>query len=410
MNAAAGRRPRVRDARLLVVNESGRVLNRTHRDVPSLLDAGDLVIANDAATLPASLTGVHVPTGTEIEVRLAGRSSLTPDMATPFTAVVFGRGDYRTPTEHRPMPPLLQAGDGLLVASLRARVVRLLAHARLIDLEFEHAASVVWERLARLGRPIQYAHVPQPLPLWDTWTSIAAQPVAFEAPSAGFVLDWSLLSALRSHGIRFATLTHAAGISSTGDPELDARLPFDEPYFIPSSTAAVVERTRREGGRIIAIGTTVVRALEHAARHTGQVAAGNGLATGRIGSGTSLRIVDGIVSGVHEHGTSHYELLVAFQNEDVIASMCEEAESQRYLAHEFGDAVLVMRRSSAGSAHFDDGPALALSAQGHPLRGLDARRLDRERIQQCDQHVPALYQPDALDWPWLNLGQESRRR
>ena len=342
MNAATARRPRAQDARLLVIDESGRLFDRKHRDLPWLLRRGDLVVANDAATLPASLSGVHVQSGEPLEIRLAGRP-LPFDNATRFIAVVFGAGDYRTRTEDRPAPPVLHIGDALRVASLHARVVDIKGHARLIELAFEHPADVMWEALARNGRPIQYAHVPQPLALWDTWTSVAAQPVAFEAPSAGFILDWSMLGELRRHGMRFATLTHAAGISSTGDPGLDARLPLDEPYCIPASTATLIETTRAAGGRVIALGTTVVRALEHAARDTGHVAPGRGLATGRIGAATQLRVVDAIISGVHEPGTSHYDLLSAFHTDAVIARMWEEAEKHHYLAHEFGDAVVILR-------------------------------------------------------------------
>ena len=344
MTPATAPRSRSTRVRLLVVDEHGAVSHRSHRDLPQLLRRGDLVIANDAATLPASLGGIHRRTGGEIEVRLAGRGSLSPTSVRRFTAVVFGAGDYRTPTEHRAAPPILHADDELLIASLRARVLQILGHPRLIELEFDHSANEVWEGLARHGRPIQYAYVPRPLATWDTWTSIAAQPVAYEAPSAGFILDWSMLSELRSHGVRFATLTHAAGISSTGDPELDARLPFDEPYFIPATTAAMIAETKAAGGRIIAVGTTVVRALEHAAHGGGEVIAGPGLATGRIGPDTNLEVVDAIVSGMHEPGSSHYELLRSFQSDAAIVKMSEEADARDYHAHEFGDAVLIMRR------------------------------------------------------------------
>jgi S-adenosylmethionine:tRNA ribosyltransferase-isomerase len=343
VNVAASRRSRTSDTCLLVVDAAGRIDHRTHRDLPSLLRPGDLVVANDAATLPASLTGVHLPTGADIEVRLAGHHDTGTSSPTRFTAIVFGAGDYRTPTEHRPTPPMMNAGDRLVIASLRASVLHV-RHPRLIELAFEQPAGTVWERLSRHGRPIQYAHVPERLAIWDSWTSIAARPVAFEAPSAGFVLDWSMLHDFRCRGVRFATLTHAAGISSTGDPELDACLPFDEVYVIPSSTAALVASTKAAGGRVVAIGTTVVRALEHAARHTGHVAAGDGVATGRIGPRTRLQIVDAIVSGVHEPGTSHNSLLRAFQEDEAIGRMWDEAERSGYLTHEFGDAVLVMRR------------------------------------------------------------------
>ena len=157
---------------------------------------------------------------------------------------------------------------------LEATVEALLDHPRLVSLRFGGSPQAVWAGLARHGRPIQYAHVPAPLALWDVWTPIAAAPVAFEPPSAGFALDWATIRAMRERGIAFATITLAAGISSTGDPELDRRLPFDEPYRIPHATASAIRRVRSDGGRIIAIGTTVVRALEHAAARTGVVASG----------------------------------------------------------------------------------------------------------------------------------------
>src|SRR5262249_14240194 len=155
-----------------------------------------------------------------------------------FTAVAFGAGDHRTRTEDRAPPPPLAAGDRLALGPLRATVLGTRGHPRLVDVRFDGSADTVWEGIAGHGRPIQYAHVPEPRALWDVWTRLAALPVAFEPPSAGFVLDWALLDALRARGIGFATLTHAAGISSTGDPALDARLPFDEPYRLPPATRA----------------------------------------------------------------------------------------------------------------------------------------------------------------------------
>ena len=121
----------------------------------------------------------------------------------------------------------------------------------------------MWAGIAQHGRPIQYAYLDRTLALWDVWTPIAALPVAFEAPSASFALDWRFLGALRGRGVEFATITLAAGISSTGDPALDARLPFDEPYRVPVSTASAIRRAKTRGGRIVAVGTTVARALVH---------------------------------------------------------------------------------------------------------------------------------------------------
>ena len=210
-------------------------------------------------------------------MRLAGRNTFGFDEFRQFSAVVFGLGDFRMRTEDRPAPPAFAHGDRLRLGLLRATVMDVLNHPRLILLEFDGTPAEIWEGLARHGRPIQYSHIPLPLAIWDTWTPIAGPPVAFEPPSAGFVLDWKTLSSMKARGVQFATITHSAGISSTGDGELDALLPFDEPYFIPASTARAVEEARMRGGRIIAIGTTVVRALEHcAANFDGIVLPGEG--------------------------------------------------------------------------------------------------------------------------------------
>jgi S-adenosylmethionine:tRNA ribosyltransferase-isomerase len=340
-----------RGAKLLVVDACGRIAHHTAVDLPRLIRPGDLIVANDAATLPASLVATHVRSGETVEIRLAGRRSLAPDAVTIFTAVMFGGGDYRTPTERRTSPPALSIGDELIVGPLRATIATVHKHSRLIDIRFHHSAEEIWAGLAKHGRPIQYSHVQAPLAMWDTWTSIATQPVAFEAPSAGFILDWSTLRALRGRGGRVATLTHAAGISSTGDLVLDRLLPFDEPYVIPSTTAKLVSQTKQCGGRVIAVGTTVVRALEHAARRTGFVRPGGGVATGRIGPETRLRIVDGIVSGMHEPGTSHFELLRAFQEDDALATMAAEAEAGDYHGHEFGDVVFIERSGDVNAKH-----------------------------------------------------------
>src|SRR5207237_1476205 len=120
---------------------------------------------------------------------------------------------------------------------LSATVLVTLGHPRLIQLAFDGTPDAIWAGLARHGRPIQYAHVPDPLALWDVWTAIAGPPAAFEPPSAGFALDWRNLTAMRIAGIGFATLTHAAGISSTGAEARDLRLPFGGPHHKPASTA-----------------------------------------------------------------------------------------------------------------------------------------------------------------------------
>jgi S-adenosylmethionine:tRNA ribosyltransferase-isomerase len=345
MIAAAEPVQRPVDAKLLVVEEDG-IEHWARSALIELLRPGDLVVANDAATLPASLPGIHLRTGSAIEVRLAGRLSLDRLSIGCFVAVIFGAGDYRTRTEDRVHPPALEAGDRLQLGPLRALVVRLEDHPRLVLLRFEATAEEIWSGLAHHGKPIQYAHVATPLALWDVWTPIAGSPVAFEPPSAGFALSWQTVRALKARNVEFVTLTHTAGISSTGDPQLDARLPFDEPYRIPAYTASAIVRTREASGRVLAIGTTVVRALEHSALADGVVRAGEGIATQRLGRASELRVVDALLSGTHEKGTSHYELLRAFVSSNTLANMEQHLETHGYRTHEFGDSILVGKASS----------------------------------------------------------------
>lgn len=338
---------RPRDARLLVIDARGRITHAPRSRFIDLLRAGDLVIANDAATLPASLHGVHLPSGAEIEARLAGKparagaTAVSDDLA--FVAVVFGAGDFRTRTEDRPLPPRLASGDRLALGPLTATVEGLLDHPRLAVIRFDGPPSAFWEGLARHGRPIQYAHMTAPLQLWDVWTPIAGRPVAFEPPSAGFAIDWRSIGAMRARGVEFATITVAAGISSTGDPTLDGRLPFDERYLIPRTTAAAIARAQAGRRRIVAVGTTVVRALEHAASRDGLVRAGEAVADQRIGPATRLRVVEAILSGTHEPDSSHFQLLRAFADDPTLAEANALLDANGYRTHEFGDSVFIER-------------------------------------------------------------------
>jgi S-adenosylmethionine:tRNA ribosyltransferase-isomerase len=287
------------------------------------------------------LFGVHAPTGAPIEIRLAGW--IVPGDPTRFVAIAFGAGDFRTRTEHRLPPPTFAPGDHLVVGPLRATVTELLDHPRLLRIRFRGDCGAVLAGLARHGRPIQYAHIAQPLVLWDVWTKFAAVPLAFEAPSAGFAIDWRTVNVWRERGVTLTTLTHAAGISSTGDPALDVRLPFDEHFCISPATVAAVAQARARGGHVIAIGTTVVRALESAAAADGIIRAGAGIARGRIGPQTQLRVVDAILTGAHEPGESHFELLRAFADDEVLDKMSAALDAHHYRGHEFGDSVLIER-------------------------------------------------------------------
>jgi S-adenosylmethionine:tRNA ribosyltransferase-isomerase len=340
------------DARLLIIDAAGTLTHAVRARWIDYLRRGDIVVANDAATLPASLSGIHARSGQRVELRLAAwRNDPALDLSLDeprFDALLFGAGDYHTRTEARALPPPVAPGDALVLGPLTARVVRTLGHPRLLRVQFAERSSAFWQGLAAHGRAIQYAHVPEPIALWDAWTTIASAPAAFEAPSAGFILDWREIATFPARGIGFATLTHAAGLSSTGDEALDARLPLDEWYRIPKRTAAAIDDARSRGGRVIAVGTTVVRALEDAADARGRVRAGTRRARGRIGRATTLRIVGALVTGTHEPGSSHHELLRAFADDGVLETAAVALESRGYRTHEFGDSMLVFSDAREG--------------------------------------------------------------
>ena len=170
------------------------------------------------------------------------------------------------------------------------------------------------------------------------------QPVAFEPPSAGFALDWRTLQAWRQRGVGFATLTHAAGISSTGDPVLDLRLPFDEPYRIPAATAAAIAEAKRELAAASSRSARPWCARWKPPPVTDGVRAGDGVAHGRIEHDTPLRVVDAILTGIHQPGESHFELLRAFADDASLDRVAAAVIARDYRAHEFGDSMLLERQ------------------------------------------------------------------
>jgi S-adenosylmethionine:tRNA ribosyltransferase-isomerase len=317
---------------------AGSLLDAHVEDLPRILRPGDLLVVNDAGTLPGSLHGVG-PGGAALEARLVAELP-----AGAFRAVLFGAGDWRTPTEHRPAPPPLHEGARLVFGDLSAEVERVSPiSARLVDLRFDRASAELWTLLYRLGRPVQYSYAAGPMELWHVQLAYASRPWAAEMPSAGRPLRFELLLALRNRGIGLASLTHAAGLSSTGDPALDAALPLPERFEVPEKTSLAVLRARANGGRIVAVGTSVARALEGAAAKSGgELTASSGETDLLIGPGYRPRIADGLLTGVHEKSASHYALLHAFAPAELLLRASAHAERSGYLSHVFGESWLLL--------------------------------------------------------------------
>jgi len=339
--AAATRPPLTRgQERLLVIDPADSTWSHHQlSDLSDFLRAGDLLVLNDAGTLPASLS-LTAPGGSDMEIRLLSR--VGPGR---WRVAVLGAGDWRRPTEDRPQPPQLSPGALLKVEQdlhLRVEAVDR-ATPHLAEVSFVERGSALVQALFRHGRPVQYSYLEDDLPIESFQTAYASRPWAVEMPSAGRGIGWDLLLRLRRSGVGLATITHAAGLSSLDGGPLDARLPLPERYAIPLRTVEAIRATQAVGGRVVAVGTTVVRALEDNRRTHGTLTEGEHLATLVLGPGFRPAVVDGILTNMHERGESHFRLLGAFADEELLETAVGEAGELGYLAHEFGDSCLILR-------------------------------------------------------------------
>ncbi|HMV49993.1 MAG TPA: S-adenosylmethionine:tRNA ribosyltransferase-isomerase [Blastocatellia bacterium] len=331
MKAARSPRSEKKSVKLLVI-AAGKVQDSAMARLPEHLRAGDLLVVNDAATLPASLHGRDAQDN-PVEIRLASQLN---DRS--WQAVIFGAGDWHLPTEDRPAPPRLKPGEEIAFADDFRAVVRSESRlsGRLLELQFNHSGEDLWRGIYRYGKPVQYSYMTAELNLWSVQNVYGSRPWAVEMPSAGHALNWRLLLKLREKGIRIATLTHGAGLSATGDAALDQALPLAERYEIPAATMDAVRQTKANGGRVVAVGTSVVRALESSPLGL------RGVTELKIGPEHKLQFVDGLLSGTHDVTESHYRLLLAFLPEALLGEISRHLEAQNYLTHEFGDACLIV--------------------------------------------------------------------
>jgi S-adenosylmethionine:tRNA ribosyltransferase-isomerase len=317
--------------KLLVVGGDGELKDSSIASLPDHLGPGDLLVVNDAATLPASLHG-RDSLGNRLEVRLTAQLD---DRV--WRAVTFGAGDWRIPTENRPHPPRLRQAEQIeFSADLSATVLKESGlSGRLLDLEFNLGGEDLWRGIYLHGKPVQYSYMNEVLELWSVQNVYSSRPWAVEMPSAGHALNWQVLMKLGGKGVRVLPLTHGAGLSSTGDIEIDRALPLAERFEIPSATMEAVRVTRDGGGRVIAAGTSVVRALESTRYGL------KGFTDLKIGSGHRLENVDALLTGTHDVSESHYQLLGAFVPDYMLKRISRHLDERGYLTHEFGDLCLI---------------------------------------------------------------------
>jgi S-adenosylmethionine:tRNA ribosyltransferase-isomerase len=307
------------EVRLLVARRGdGAIEHARFRDLPAFLRPGDVVVVNTSATLPAAL-----PAG-DLELHL---STPAPDEARHW--VVELRDGTR---------PYLgaRAGDVVpLPAGGRAELLAPYATGRRLWLARLDLPEPLLAYLTAHGRPIRYRYVPRAWPLGAYQNTYALEPGSAEMPSAGRPFTPELITRLVAGGVHVAPLVLHTGVSSPerGEP------PFPERYRVPEATAALVNAA---AGRVIAVGTTVVRALETVAAPDGTVHAGAGWTRLVVGPARGLRAVDGVITGWHEPEASHLELLRAAAGDALLERSYAEALGHGYLWHEFGDSHLIL--------------------------------------------------------------------
>ncbi|YCK33075.1 S-adenosylmethionine:tRNA ribosyltransferase-isomerase [Actinomadura sp. ATCC 39365] len=309
-----------RDAvRLMVSRGEAEPAHHRFGDLPGLLDPGDLIVVNNSATLPAAVRldrlAVHFSTAREDGTWLVELRRRTAKASEPY-----GGGE---PGEWLPLP-----GRATL---------------RLIERETPRLWRALLDRdvlpyLREHGSPIRYSYVPADWPIDAYQTVFATVPGSAEMPSAARPFTPELVTALVSRGVTIAPVTLHTGVAS---PEKDER-PYAERYEVPAATARLVNLTRRNGGRVVAAGTTVVRALETAVGPDGQVGAASGWTGHVVTPATGVRAVTGLITGLHEPRSSHLLMLTAIAGEKALARAYEEALRKGYLWHEFGDTHLIL--------------------------------------------------------------------
>jgi S-adenosylmethionine:tRNA ribosyltransferase-isomerase len=306
--------------RLLVSHRvDDRIEHRSFRDLPDVLRPGDLVVANDSATLAAALPARRQD-GSEIRLHVSTR------LPADLWAVE---------------PRRIDATEGEVLGLPGGATARLLVpytgSRRLWVARFDVDVPVL---LARYGQPIAYPYVRGHWPIEMYQTAYAGPPGSAEMPSAGRAFSPDVLERLAHRSIQFVTLTLHTGVASLEGHEK----PYAEEYRVPELTARAVRLAKREGRRVIAVGTTVVRALESAADDgDGRVVASHGWTELAITPERGVRVVDSLLTGFHEPEASHLAMLEAIAGRRHLQVAYQAALRGRYLWHEFGDLHLILR-------------------------------------------------------------------
>jgi S-adenosylmethionine:tRNA ribosyltransferase-isomerase len=311
--------------RLMVSTRPRSIAHRRFSELPSILRPGDLLVVNTSATLPAAIPALRAD-GVELELRL---STPAPMLEAERWIVELRRG-------HDPYAAGM--GDRFqLPAGATAELLAPYAAPRLWLARLDLPAPL-GDYLAEHGRPIRYGYVPEPWPLSAYQNAYAIEPGSAEMPSAGRPFTPELITRLVAAGVLIAPIVLHTGVSSQERHEA----PYAERFRVTIETARLVNAVRAWGGRVIAVGTTVVRALETAAQPDGTLSAGDGWTNLVVTAERGLWAVDGLLTGWHEPRSTHLDLLRAAAGEELLALSYEAALEHGYCWHEFGDSQLVL--------------------------------------------------------------------
>jgi S-adenosylmethionine:tRNA ribosyltransferase-isomerase len=309
----------------MVIDRAAETVHHSRFDLlGAFLGPGDLLVVNTSSVLPAGVSAVRA-SGEPIQLRPCVRrpgawDALSVQAGPPFANVVLDGGE------------VLKIGDAAVSVNGRRPDIPLLWRLSLptvndLDLILRH------------GEPIRYSYVPEPLPLDAYQTVYASRPGSAEAPSAGRPFTWKLIAELHGRGVNLADVVLHTGLSSFQDDDFDAEHHLFEEWFEVGPEAALAVNG---AGRVVAVGTTVVRALESAADGDGRVVPARSWTRLAIGPARLPRVVDALITGLHEPQASHFDLLLGFVPEPLLRRAYAEAIDRGYLWHEFGDAVLIV--------------------------------------------------------------------
>lgn len=317
--------------KLLVGSAVGGLSHHRFTDLPELLRPGDVLVVNTSATVPAAVT---IP-GT----------GLTMHVSTELPVSTEPRGDWLVELRRDANKATVPYGGGApgesfaLPGNARVTLIRRYSRERLwishIDTGEHRSVS---EFLNMHGRPIHYGYVPMTWPLAAYQTVFATEPGSAEMPSAARPFSDRVVTRLVADGVQFAPLSLHTGVAS---PEAHER-PYPERFRVPEHTARIVNQARAAGGRVIAVGTTAVRAIESATDADGIVHADSGWTEVIITPERGVRVVDGLLTGFHEPRASHLDMLAAIAPTDLLERCYAAAIDAGYLWHEFGDVNLLL--------------------------------------------------------------------